>query len=135
MHLYLDMPNKRSSRRHTRKFFCPYCEQRLWRSGNSKHHIYYENAEQIRNNTGITLKKAKLLSLQSATYLDRNRWIESFCCSSHGMMWLLISVKDKNYQYRLAKANDWLRTDKTVDPRIANPSVSEFTLRMSRRPR
>lgn len=135
MYLYLDMPNKRSSRRQTKKFFCPYCQQRLWRSGNNKHHLYYENAEEIRKNTGITLKKAKLLSLQSATYLDRNKWIESFCCSSHGMMWLLISVRDKNYEYRLAKANDWLRTDKTVDPRIANPSVSEFTLRMSRRPR
>ena len=129
------MPNKRSSRRYTKRFFCPYCQQRLWRSGNSKHYLYYENAEEIRKNTGITLKKAKLLSLQSATYLDRNKWIESFCCSSHGMMWLSISVKDKNYEYRLANANDWLRTDKTVDPKIANPSVSEFTLRMSRRPR
>ena len=73
-----------------------------------------------------------MLSLQSTTYLDRNKWIESFCCSDHGMMWLLVFVKDKNYEYRLAKATDWLRTDKTVDPRITNPSVSEFTIRMSR---
>ncbi|MEL7077381.1 MAG: hypothetical protein AAFY50_00720 [Cyanobacteria bacterium J06648_1] len=129
------MPNKRSNRRKTKKYFCPYCEQRLWRLGNSKHNLYYQDAEEIRSNTGIPLKKAKLLSLQSSTYLDLNKWIESFCCPSHGMMWLLISIKEKSYEYRLATGNDWLRTDKTIDPRIGNPSVSEFTLRMSRKPR
>ncbi|MEL6581463.1 MAG: hypothetical protein AAFQ14_17120 [Cyanobacteria bacterium J06621_12] len=129
------MPNKRSKRRKTKKYFCPHCEQRLWRLGNSKHHLYYQDAEEIRNNTGIPLKKAKLLSLQSSTYLDQSKWIESFCCPSHGMMWLLVSVKDESYEYRLARGNDWLRTNKTIDPRIGNPSVSEFTLRMSRKPR
>lgn len=128
------MTNKRSNRQKTKKYFCPDCEQRLWRLGGSKYHLYYQNAEEIRNNTGITLKKAKLLALQSATYLDQNKWIEAFCCSSHGMMWLLVSVQDNNHQYRLARGNDWLHTDKTVDPRITNPSVSEFTLRMSRKP-
>lgn len=130
------MPNKRSGRQKTKKFYCPHCQERLWRSGNSKYYLHYQNAEEIRSNTGITLKKAKLLSLQNTTYLDRNRWIEAFCCSSHGMMWLLVSVSNQNnsYEYRLAKANDWSRTDKTIDPRVANPSVSEFTLRMSRSP-
>lgn len=129
------MPNKRSGRRQAKKFFCPHCQQRLWRLGRSKYYLHYQNAEEIRSNTGITLKKAKLLALQSTTYLDRHRWIEAFCCSSHGMMWLLVSAKDKNYEYRLATAKDWLRTDKTIDPQVSNPSVSEFTLRMSRAPR
>ena len=127
------MPNKRSKRKKTRKYFCPYCEQRLWRLGHSKHHLYYKDAEEIKRNTGMPLKKAKLLSLQNATYLDANRWIEAFCCPSHGMVWLLVSVKDDSFEYRLAVGNDWLQTNKTIDPRLSNPSVSEFTLRMSRK--
>ena len=127
------MPNKRSKRKKTRTYFCPYCEQRLWRLGKSKHNLFYSNSAEIRANTGLTPKKAKLLSLQSTTYLDVNKWIEAFCCPSHGMMWLFISVKDNNYEYRLAKEQDWLKTDKTIDPRVSNPSVSEFTLRMSRK--
>lgn len=128
------MPNKRSKRNKTRKYYCPYCDQRLWRLGQSKHNLFYKNAAEIQANTNLTPKKAKLLSLQSGTYLDTQKWIESFCCPNHGMMWLLISIKEDGYDYRLAQEKDWLQTDKTIDPRVSNPSVSEFTLRMSRKP-
>lgn len=128
------MPNKRSKRKKTRKYFCPFCEQRLWRLGQTKHNLIYQNAGEIRDNTGMSAKKAKLLSLQSSTYLDPKKWIEAFCCPSHGMMWLLIAIEKDNYEYRLAKEKDWLQADKTIDPRVSNPSVSEFTLRMSRKP-
>lgn len=127
------MPNKRSRRKKTRKYYCPFCEQRLWRLGKTKHHLYYRNAAEIRDNTGLTKKKAKLLSIQNSTYLDTKKWIEAFCCSSHGMIWLLVSIKENSYEYRLAKEKDWLQTDGTIDPRVSNPSVSEFTLRMSRK--
>ena len=129
------MPNKRSRRKKTRKYYCPFCEQRLWRLGKSKHHLYYCNPAEIRDNTGLSKKKAKLLSIQNSTYLDTKKWIEAFCCPSHGMMWLLVSIKENenNYEYRLAKEKDWLQTNGTIDPRVSNPSVSEFTLRMSRK--
>ena len=68
-------------------------------------------------------------------YLDTKRWIEALCCPDHEMLWLLISLQEQDYEYRLAKEKDWLKTNKTLDPRISNPSVSEFTLKMSRRPR
>ena len=127
------MPNKRSKRKKTRKYYCPYCQQRLWRLGHTKYHLYYKDAEEIRQNTGMTLKKAKLLSLQNATYLNANEWIEAFCCSDHGTMWMWISIKNDESEYRLATRKDWSQTDKTIDPSLSNPSVSEFTLRMSRK--
>ena len=133
MALSSTMPNKRSKRKKIRKYFCPYCEQRLWRLGNTKHYLYYKNANEIKHNTGMTLKKAKLLSLQNSTYLDDNKWIEAFCCSDHGMMWILISVQSDDYNYQLATRKDWSQTNKTIDPSLSNPSVSEFTLRMSRK--
>lgn len=101
--------------------------------GKTKHNLFYKDAKEIRENTGIPPKKAKLLSLQNSTYLDPKKWIEAFCCPSHGMLWLLISLKEDSYEYRLARERDWLQTDGTIDPTVSNPSVSEFTLRMSRK--
>ena len=127
------MANKRSARRKVKKFLCPFCQKRLWRQGTEKYRIFYQNADEIRKNTGIPAKKAKLLANQSSTYLDMNKWVEAFCCSDHGLLWLYITQTNKNIEYRLAKEEDWSRTDKTIDPRLSNPSVSEFTLRMSRK--
>ena len=127
------MPNKRKNRNATRKFFCPFCEQRLWRSGNSKYYLFYKNAIEIKQNTQLSSKKARLLAHQNTTYLDTKKWIEAFCCPEHGLLWLLISLQDKSYEYRIAKEKDWLQTNRTIDPRNSNPSVSEFSLRMSRK--
>lgn len=127
------MPNKRSVRGNARKFYCPYCEDRLWRLGTTKYYLFYKNADEIRKNVGVSAKKAKFLINQNTTYLDTNRWIEGFHCSVDGNLWLTISVKEGDYQYQIAKEADWLQTNKTQDPRLSNPSVSEFTLRMSRK--
>lgn len=132
----LGMPNKRSKRKKIKKFYCPYCNLRLWRIGNSKYYKYYQNAAQIKQNTGLSAKKSAFLANQYTTYLDKNRWIEAFCCEKHGMMWLLISASEEgNCEYRIAREKDWLQTDKTPDPNNPNPSVSEFSQRMSRKPR
>lgn len=127
------MPNKRSRRQKTKKYICPYCEERLWRLGNSKHYLFYKDALEIRSNTGISLNKAKLLLLQNSTFLDKSKWIEAFCCSKHGMMWLKVFIEGDGYKYSLAQEKDWLQTNRTLDPRVSNPSVSEYTLRMSRK--
>ena len=130
------MANKRSKRRKVKKFYCPYCNSRLWRNGKVKYYLFYRNAAQIRQNKGFSAKKAAFLASQYTTYLDRDRWIEALCCEEHGMMWLLISTSEEgDYEYRVAREKDWLQTDKTSDPNNLNPSVSEFTQRMSRKPR
>jgi hypothetical protein len=126
------MPNKRSKRGITQIYCCPFCDQRLWRLGTSKYYLFYKDATEIRKNIGVSSKKAKLLAAQNSTYLDRKKWIEAFCCQKHGRMWLLISLQAQGCDYRLAKEKDWLQTNKTSDPRVSNPSVGEFTLRMSR---
>lgn len=128
------MPSKRSSRRKVKKFHCPFCDSRLWRVGSPKHHIFYQGRQEIRDNTPLSAKKAAFYIAQSTTYLDQKKWLESFYCETHGTLWMLISaLDDGDYDYRLAKEQDWLRTDKTIDPRRSNPSVSEFTQRMSRK--
>lgn len=129
------MPNKRSGRNKTLHFSCPLCEERLWRTGTPKYRLFYQNATEIRKNTGISAKNAKLLAGQNSTYLDINKWIEGFCCPVDGSIWLLISLKADKPEYRIANEKDWLQTNATIDPRTSNPSVSEFTLRMSRKPR
>ena len=128
------MSNKRAKRRKVKHFSCPFCETRLWRSGNPKYHVFYRNARQIRENLQISAKKASFLANQSSTYLDRNAWLEEFFCSTHGTMWLYISRHQQELiTYRPATKEDWLQTNRTLDPTNPNPSISEFSYRISRK--
>lgn len=128
------MPNKRSKRKKIKHFFCPICENRLWRLGSPKHYLFYQNAAEIRRSLKISAKKASFLVAQNSAYVDSNSWIEEFFCNEHGRMWLLLSRQnDEHIVYRPAKREDWERTNKTIDPTQPNPSVSEFTYRMSRK--
>ncbi len=128
------MSNKRSRRKNVRHFFCPYCQARLWRLGSPKYHFFYTNANQIKQNLQISAKKSAFLATKSSTYLDENLWIEEFFCSDHGKIWLKVSRSDKGQlDYQLALREDWKQTNKTIDSSCSNPSVSEFSYRMSRK--
>lgn len=82
---------------------------------------------------GIPRKKATLLATQG-TYVNKNSWIEEFFCGEHGSMWLLITRKDGGKLVsEPAIARHWRQTTHTIDPNLPNPSVSEFSYRMSRR--
>ncbi len=128
------MPNKRSRRGKEKVFNCPTCEKRLWRLGTTKYYLFYRSPAEINKNKGISTKKAKFLIGQNSTYLDTSKWVEGFHCSDHGNIWLTISVENSEYNYDIAKEADWLMTSKTQAPGLSNPSVSEFSLKMSRRP-
>ena len=129
------MPNKRSRKR-KQQFYCPYCQTRLWRAGSPKHYLYYQEVSEIQKNLNLSRKKASFLINQNNTYLDKSSWIEDFCCEQHGKIWLKISRKvDRPMEISLASEDDWKNTTGTINPNIPNPSVSEFTYSMSRRPK
>lgn len=74
------------------------------------------------------------MAANSRGYLDTNSWIEEFFCEKHGKVWLRLSKQaDGQLQAMLAKSQDWKRTNNTVNPDISNPSVSEFSRRISRK--
>ena len=130
------MPNKRSRKYKKPKFYCPDCQRRLWRTGSPKHYIYYQEISDIQKNLNISRKKASFLKTQNTTYLDRSSWIEDFFCEQHGKMWLKISCKaERPMEVSLASEDDWKNTTGTINPNFPNPSVSEFTYFMSRKPR
>lgn len=130
------MPGKRSRKGTKQKFNCPYCHTKLWRMGSPKHYIYYQEISEVQKILNISRKKASLLMAQKNTYLDQSSWIEDFCCEQHGSMWLKISHKiDSSMKISLATADDWKQSTGTVNPDFPNPSVSEFSYFMSRKPR
>ncbi|AGY60385.1 hypothetical protein [Gloeobacter kilaueensis] len=113
---------------------CPFCTSRLWRGCGQKHFIFSSNAEQTRELTGLTRKKAVLLHSHTATWVDRSRWIESFFCTDHGQVWIICTRNsDGQVTGETAPPRLWQQTTGTLDPSRPNPSVSEFTYRMSRR--
>ena len=128
------MPNKRSRRKKTQNFHCPYCSRRLWRTGNKKYYLFYQGISEIKNYLNISRKRAMCLACQNNTYVDRDRWVEEFFCEKHYQLWMVLSRDDKGrISARLASDNDWRRTTGTINPDLPNPSVSQFSYRMSRR--
>jgi len=128
------MANKRSRRKKISKFYCPHCGDRLWRVGTGKHYLYYQGREEVQDHFKLTKKTATLLVKQNIVQLDRQHWLEEFLCEEHGKMWLNIwKHADGLIETSLADRHDWKRSSRTIDPTKPNPSVSEFTYRMSRK--
>lgn len=127
------MPNKRSKRKKTHHFCCIIFGRRLWRQGSSKHFLYYKEASEIRRNLGTSRKNSMFLAAQGV-YVDHSSWLEEFVCGEHGSVWLLVRKQpDKTLIAVPATRHHWERTTGTIDPDNPNPSVSEFSYRMSRR--
>lgn len=126
------MPGKRSNRKNKQHFCCPYCDRRLWRSGSPKHFLFYTHASEIQQNLNVTRKNATFLA-NRGTYVDTNSWIEEFFCQDHGTLWMKLTRNcDNQLVSSLATSKDWQQTTRTIHPDMPNPSVSEFTYRMSR---
>lgn len=126
------MPGKRSRRKDVQRFYCPYCERRLWRLGSPKHFLFYLQPSEIQRNVNISRKSAVFLAAKGA-YVDNNSWIEEFLCGDDGKLWLKVNRKSGGTLVTtLATSNDWQQTTHTIIPDTPNPSVSEFTYRISR---
>jgi len=127
------MSHRRSKRKRSPNFYCARCQQRLWRLGSPKHFLFYQEASDIRVNLKVPRKNALLLAAKGIC-VDQKAWIEELFCSEHGKVWMLVRKQDDGTFTTIpAKSQDWERTTKTLDPDLPNPSVSEFTYRMSRR--
>lgn len=127
------MPNKRSKRKTTQKFFCVHCQQRLWRLSSTKHFLFYKEVADIKHHLGVSRKNAMLLAAKGAC-VNSNTWLEEFFCGEHGKMWLLVSKKpDGQLSTTPATGEHWQHTTGTIDPNLPNPTVSEFSYYMSRR--
>jgi len=126
------MPGKRSKHKNAHRFYCPYCERRLWRLGGPKHFLYYIGAAEIQKNVHMPHKSAELLAKKGA-YVDQNSWIEDFFCGDHGKLWMKVTRKScGSLVTTQATSKDWQQTTRTIQPDTPNPSVGEFTYRMSR---
>jgi hypothetical protein len=95
--------------------------------------LFYREVSEIKQNLNISSKNAGFLAAKGA-YIDTNCWIEEFFCGEHGKMWMLVSKQaDGTLVAVPPRSNDWNRTTGTINPDNPNPSVSEFSYRMSRR--
>jgi hypothetical protein len=127
------MPNKRKNRSQTPKFYCPHCEERLWRLGSPKYHLFYQDVSEIKERLGVTRTKASFLATNHSPYVDSNTWLEEFFCEEHGTIWMRVSKQSDGVIVATpAKSSDWKCTTHTINPDVPNPSVSEFSYRMSR---
>jgi hypothetical protein len=127
------MPGKRSNRSKIEQFFCPYCEKRLWRLGGSKHYLFFANVSNTQQSLQNPSKPTRE-ALEKGARIDPNQWIEEFFCGEHSKLWMLVCRTTHNRLTAvLASETDWQRSTGTPPIGFPNPSVSEFSIRMSRR--
>ncbi|MBE9191010.1 hypothetical protein IQ230_11730 [Gloeocapsopsis crepidinum LEGE 06123] len=127
------MPGKRSSRKNVPRFYCPHCERRLWRLGSPKYFLFYTGALEIQQNVANMPRQSAIELAAKGVYVDNNVWIEEFLCGEHGKLWMKLCRKpDGKLNVSLATNQDWRKTTRTINPETPNPSVGEFTYRMSR---
>lgn len=101
------MSGKRSNRSKTQKFYCPYCEERLWRTGGCKHYLFYADMSEINHSSKISARQRGMLVDKNAQ-IDYRKWIEKFFCRNHGKVWLLVSKSEFSHlTTRLAVSSDW----------------------------
>ncbi len=125
------MPGKRSKRNNF-QFHCPSCNSKMWRLGSPKHFLFYQGATEIQRNVDMPRKSALFLA-NKGVYIDNRSWIEEFFCRKHGKLWIKVTNKtNSKLVTTLATGNDWQQSTRTIDPDTPNPSVGEFTYRMSR---
>jgi hypothetical protein len=125
------MVHKRRKKQH---FPCPKCDLQLLRTGSKKYPLFSENPEEIACKADINRKKAPMLLAMNGAFIHQSTWLEEFLCESHGCLWLVVHRNNAGrLRIALPNANDWKRTTGTLHPDLPNPSVSEFTHRMSRR--
>ncbi len=127
------MPNKRSRKNKTQKFYCSKCLRRLWRVGGRKYYLFYHGTSEIQSGFKLTHKKAKFLAHQNPVCVNQNVWLEEFFCEKHGTTWMHVSRLDQGTLLsRPARREDWQRTSHTENPDRPGFSVSDFTYQMSR---
>ncbi|HEY9826094.1 MAG TPA: hypothetical protein V6D19_11640 [Stenomitos sp.] len=81
----------------------------------------------------MSLKIANILAAEGA-FVTKNAWIEEFFCETHGCLWMVVTRREEGLFATIpANRGDWSRSTKTTNPNQPNPSVSEYTYRMSRR--
>ncbi len=129
------MPRKRS-RFKTRTVLapCPHpnCPHPLRRLNSQRHYVFAEGIEDLMAVYGHSRKKAALLA-QAGQVVSRRLWLEEFFCYQHGRMWLAVHCSEEGkHTVSLPATRLWQRTTGTLDPEHPNPSVGEYTRRMSR---
>ncbi len=127
------MAGKRSNRK-TPKFYCPHCQKQLWRLGSTKHFLFFEGPQEIREHFKLSRKLSSFLVAQNPVQIDNEEWIEEFFCELHGNMWLHIKKENDGTLQSLgiASRSIWKRSVKTYDPDLPNTSVGEYSYKMSR---
>ena len=94
-----------SKHKKVQRFYCAYCDRRLWNLGNQKHFLcYLVECLKIRQNVA-----------------DSNSWLEEFFCGEHGKLWMRVTRKTGGTRVAvLATSRDWQQTRHELQPEILN---------------
>ena len=67
------------------KFYCPLCQQRLWRLGSQKR--YLVDGKTVKKTPDIQMTKSDRMAIDAEDF-----GLEEFFCEKHGKMWMQLAV-------------------------------------------
>ena len=124
---------RQRTRSRKRELFCPkHPDQRINGNG-KKYFLHLLSADELRSR-GMPSAKAKLIINAYPVLVLSNEWLEELFCPLCGQnTWYHVIRHDRvRHSVRIAPRELWMQVAH-VDPYTANPSVSEFTRRSSKR--
>lgn len=75
----------------TQKFYCLYCQQRLWRLGSSKYYLLSLSNAESYSSRPRDRQQTSLSASQNVISTNRSYWLEEFYCEEHGKLWTWLS--------------------------------------------
>jgi hypothetical protein len=101
-------------------------------SVSQKYRLYADSVAQLQQN-GLSKRQASLAMTVHSAILLESTWIEAFWCPAcEAVSWYQVRKQDETFSLSPVNDSAWLRSIGTTDPRLGNPSVSEFSRRQSR---
>ena len=126
-------PPRVRQRSRKRELFCPAHPQQRVEGNGQKYFLHLLTPEELKAR-GMSDKKAQLVINAYPVLVLTNEWLEElFCPKCGGNRWCHVVKHDRvNHTVRWAPRELWEQVAH-VDPIVANPTVSEYTRRESRR--
>ena len=129
----MQTPKRRNRKRSKRRaIYCPrhgcYVD-----SVSQKHRLYADKAEHLRDR-GMGRKAAVRVMASYTTVPLQGEWLEAFWCEEcqQNEWYWVAQGEDRSYQLSVIPETLWQQAQGVILP-SGNPTVSEFTLRQSKR--
>lgn len=84
------MARARNMREQVRRFYCPYCQRRLWYAVSPKYYLFFLEVLEQQDAESSHINALFLASHYQYDHVSSQ--LEKFICSEHGQLWMKVTT-------------------------------------------